>query len=235
MLIILLSTCSALGPGNGCTGSSVALPAAECAAWTGLFDATGGTAWNICSVNRTDPCACGMNTGWNFCGPPFGQLDHLVYLQLDDVGARGTLPDSIGNLTKVTTFSMAFNELSGTIPTSVGRLSSVQELALEHNILSGTLPRELIALPNLQYLDAELNQLSGTLPSTIAKMSKLKRLDLLGNAFSGLLPLLPWEQYTSGCWLEGISFDCPLPPGALTNCTGDGHHPPSCTAVNDTA
>ena len=83
-------------------------------------------------------------------------------------------------------------------------------------------------------MDLEINQFTGPVPASVASMASLQRLDLLNNAFTGLLPPLPWPQYSDGCWLNGNNFSCPLPPGAVGNCTGfpkHGNTPPTCSVV----
>ena len=45
--------------GDACTGSSLNLSAAQCTAWTSMYDGTGGaTQWTNCGANRLDPCGC---------------------------------------------------------------------------------------------------------------------------------------------------------------------------------
>jgi hypothetical protein len=45
-------------PPSLCTNKSADLDAAECAAWTKMYDAMGGPNWQTCSENRLDPCWC---------------------------------------------------------------------------------------------------------------------------------------------------------------------------------
>ena len=55
-----------------CTGSSMKLPANQCAAWQDLFDSTQGNAWRFCNKSRTDPCSCrgGNSNHPGVIGPP---------------------------------------------------------------------------------------------------------------------------------------------------------------------
>lgn len=229
-IALVCAVASSTGITTECTGFSSALPAAECAAFVSLFDATNGPGWKQCSGNRTDPCACGRDTGWDYCGPPFGNNSHIVVLPLASNQLQGTVPAGISALTELTWLGLEFNAISGTIPTSLGKLESLRLLSLEHNQLSGTIPTEIAKLRKLETMDLELNQLSGTIPPVIGDMHSVLRIDLLSNALTGRMPELPWSQYTYGCWLGDNAFTCPLPHGARSNCTGDGHHPPTCIA-----
>ena len=86
----LMTRASALD--DTCTGTaSAALPAAECAAWIALFDATQGTQWFGCSANRLDPCACGTTCAHR----------HITGLILPSMNLQGSLPAAIKNLTKL--------------------------------------------------------------------------------------------------------------------------------------
>jgi len=226
--------------GSSCTGASATLPAAECGAWQDIFDTMGGRDWKQCNrLGRTDPCSCGANLGigalctTNRGGDGGDNATHVRAISLDSNNVRGSLPGSIGGLgAQLTSLSMyasqGSNRVSGTLPDGLRRLTGLRLLALECNTVSGSLPPWIAELTGLQILDLELNALSGSVPASVASMASLLRLDLLGNKLHGALPELPWVQYTSGCWLGGNNFSCPLPPGAATNCTGYGKSPPTC-------
>ena len=237
--LLVLATAPLLSAGSSCTGGSAALPAAECGAWQDIFDTMGGREWKQCNgrdLGRADPCSCGTTLGIGaLCATSGGDdnATHLRAISLDSNNVRGSLPGSIGGLgAHLTSLSMyayeGSNRVTGTLPDGLRQLTGLRLLALECNAVEGSLPPWLAELTALQILDLELNDISGTIPSTLATMSALLRIDLLGNALGGALPELPWGQYTSGCWLGGNNFSCPLPPGAATNCTGYGKSPPTC-------
>ncbi len=52
-------------------------------------------------------------------------------------GYLGTIPSTIGQLTKLTYLEFGNNKLTGTIPTSIGLLSSLRTLYLFFNSLNG--------------------------------------------------------------------------------------------------
>ena len=64
LLLLLLAHGVAAPAPSPCTGTSLALPAAECNAWVEFFDSTQGLmgGWSECTENRLDPCACSYDT-----------------------------------------------------------------------------------------------------------------------------------------------------------------------------
>ena len=186
-----------------CTGSSAALPEAECAAWQRVFDAAGGPGWDNCASDRDDPCSC--------------------------VRVRC---DRLGSALRITQLRLDINSLSGTIAPEIGEFKQLTELYGYFNKqLSGTLPSTLSKLGSLKQLLLCGGQLSGTVPSAMYSLAALRQLDLSCNRLSGPLPRLPFEQYSDGCFLGGPEleqcpdgsdrgptsrnqFACPLPPGA---------------------
>ncbi|GKB46215.1 leucine-rich repeat-containing protein [Tanacetum coccineum] len=64
----------------------------------------------------------------------------------------GTIPESIGNMTKLTYLGLTGNNFSGVIPRSIGSLTKLTWLELSDNSFYATIPREFGNLTNLQYL-----------------------------------------------------------------------------------
>jgi hypothetical protein len=95
--------------------------------------------------------------------------------------------------------------------------------------LTGTVPGSVSAFVDLEEFAPGNNHLSGVLPASISisgAWPKVRFVELYGNAFSGgLLPDLPYQRQLpgvswSGCNLGTTStFECPLPPGAIANCS----------------
>ena len=52
-------------------------------------------------------------------------------------GYLGTIPSTIGQLTKLAYLLIEYNKLTGTIPTSIGLLSSIVAMQLHDNLLTG--------------------------------------------------------------------------------------------------
>eukprot|EP00908_Phaeocystis_cordata_P024327 Transcript_6791.p5 GENE.Transcript_6791~~Transcript_6791.p5 ORF type:complete len:83 (-),score=32.31 Transcript_6791:249-497(-) len=60
--------------------------------------------------------------------------------------------------------------------------------------------------------------LNGSIPASLVRLGgRLTAVELSNSAFGGVLPALPWSRIPD-CTLNGLTFDCPLPPGAATSC-----------------
>ena len=92
---------------NWCGGASAGLNASDCAAWSDLFDATGGSAWAHCSGSRLDPCGCAIY-GSVVCTAHRITALNLVRNRLD-----GHIPATIGRLAKLTLIDLSENALTG--------------------------------------------------------------------------------------------------------------------------
>lgn len=191
---------------NSCVGTSENLTDADCAAVQAWVDdeAFTETLTSICPHVRSDPCNC------TFDRPVQCSEGRVTQLRLGKQGLQSDhFPESLLNLTGMVWFDMAANSLGGTIPESISKLSKLGFLALGTNRFSGTIPQSLaLALPGLTDLGIDTNpRLTGTLPA------------------------FDFNRLTSCCALYGVSFECPLPPGAV-NCSHCNYHPvppPACT------
>lgn len=134
--------------------------------------------------------------------------EHVIAISLDLNNLVGTLPASLNQLTRMTSFSVVENFLSGPMPSlsgmtnlqslSVGRnqltgnlpslagLSSLQSVFFAYNQFSGPIPT-LAGLTNLNWVDVTYNQLSGNLPS-LAGLTNLQYFLVTGNRFTGSIP-----------------------------------------------
>ncbi|KAH3758255.1 tyrosine protein kinase [Pelomyxa schiedti] len=95
----------------------------------------------------------------------------------------GSLPNSIGNFTKLKYMSMHNNYLSGSIPASLFKITTLTSLYMESNSLVGTLP-SMTLLTMLHTLDLSTNLLEGSIPPTIRYLTRLTYL----NTFYGTIP-----------------------------------------------
>ena len=116
-------------------------------------------------------------------------LSNCKYLKLLSFGENplhGFLPMSVGNLsTSIERFYAYGCGIKGSIPDGIGNLSRLMILILERNHLSGPVPSTMKYLQNLQVLSLSANQLSGSLPDWICKLKRLYRIDLGQSQFRG--------------------------------------------------
>ncbi|KAF3972968.1 hypothetical protein CMV_003582 [Castanea mollissima] len=135
----------------------------------------------------------------------FSSFPNLHTLCLLQNSLYGTIPDSIGDLSKLThldfslnnlsgllkhlwTLQLLNNSLTGPIPTTIGNLTKLATLHLSYNELSGSIPASIGHLAALSALFLNGNQLSGSIPSTIGSLPMLTNLILNTNKLSGSIP-----------------------------------------------
>jgi hypothetical protein len=129
--------------GKACTGASSGLNQVTCAAWQDLAQATNITGWTYWSDidNLLDPC--GMHKHPVTCAD-----GDITKIYLNGNNLKGTLPSSLGSLTKLTIMALNDNSLEGTIPSSLGSLTELIDIRLGCNSLTGQVP----PLPFKQYI-----------------------------------------------------------------------------------
>ena len=76
----------------------------------------------------------------------------------------------------------------GSIPPTLGKLTRLQKLYLANNKLTGTIPQQLARLTDLRELNAFNNELTGSIPPFLGDFSKLKYLSLHSNEITGIVP-----------------------------------------------
>jgi RHS repeat-associated protein len=117
-----------------------------------------------------------------------GTLTKLKVLSLAGNQLSGVIPDEIGNLTSLQSLLFSTNNLSGEIPSSIGGLSAVSTLSLQYNKLKGSIPPQIANLTHLAVLYLHNNQLSGTIPDVFTNVTDLRYFSLNANSFTGPLP-----------------------------------------------
>ena len=84
----------------------------------------------------------------------------VVGIFLIGLGLKGTLPSSLGSLTRLTMLDIHFNSITGSIPATLGLLSEVIDIRLDGNALTGPVPFSVCSLGNLKSLSLNGNSLS---------------------------------------------------------------------------
>ncbi|GLU00031.1 hypothetical protein SLE2022_174260 [Rubroshorea leprosula] len=115
-------------------------------------------------------------------------MTSLIFLSLFNNQLSGSIPNSIGQLSKLENIVLFGNQLSGSIPDSIKQLSKLESIDLSENQLSGSIPSSIGQLSKLKIIALSSNQLSGSIPNSIGQLSKLESIDLHGNQLSGRIP-----------------------------------------------
>ncbi|KAJ6316044.1 hypothetical protein OIU78_019345 [Salix suchowensis] len=120
--------------------------------------------------------------------PVFHQNLSLQTLLLSTTNFSGTLPQSIGNLEKLSRIELVGNNFTGTIPSSIANLTQLFYLDLSSNKFEGRIP-SFRRSEDLTYVDLSRNNLTGEIPS--GHWEGLLSLTYVGlgyNAFNGSIP-----------------------------------------------
>jgi hypothetical protein len=171
-----------------CTGSSSGLPAAECAGWVALFDATNGTGWKVCQQQRTDPCSCGIATGAIGC-----RENHITRISLSSNNLQGTLVSATGTMIAPTErtertepllilllFPPSFTPFfpshpsPSSEPSGIAQMDHLITFSAYSNSINGTLPRTIGMIGRLETLALESNGLTGSIPAEVAQLTNLQ-------------------------------------------------------------
>jgi Leucine-rich repeat (LRR) protein len=154
--------------------------------WKSLFGF--GEIWNF--TDGSDPC----NNRWQGVectaarnGTAYDEW-RITSLDLQGYKLRGTLPESLVNITELSSLVLAFNALQGTLPAFLGNMSALTLLDLAGNLLKGSIPETFHNLTRLSTLSLCANRLTGTIPAYIGEFTSLKTLGLCASSFTGTIP-----------------------------------------------
>ncbi|KAK8371540.1 hypothetical protein V6Z11_A01G249400 [Gossypium hirsutum] len=112
----------------------------------------------------------------------------LQILSLSRTNFEGQVPESLGNLGKLTRIELAECNFSGAISKTMKKLTQLVYLDFSFNRFSGPIP-SFSSSRNLTYLSFGYNQLNGGIHSTDwSSLSELEIVDLGKNKLSGTIP-----------------------------------------------
>lgn len=121
-----------------------------------------------------------------------GNLSHLRELTFTFyVGNEATIiPESIGQLTNLTSLTLIGPNIFGCIPMSIGNLRQLEKLDIDDTNVSGSIPESIGNLTKLNYLYICFNPLlkGSEIPSSFGNLSNLKLLSLRNNGLAGNVP-----------------------------------------------
>ncbi|KAL0724105.1 hypothetical protein Bca4012_038704 [Brassica carinata] len=165
----------------------------------------------VVSLNLGDPRAGSPGLSGRI-DPAIGKLSALTELSITSVSSQSaeiSSPASLGEVRRLRTLDLSYNQLTGTISPSIGSLPELSNLILCHNHLTGSIPPFLsqsltrIDLkrnsltgsispaslpPSLRYLSLAWNQLTGPVDRVLIRLNQLNYLDLSLNRLTGTIP-----------------------------------------------
>jgi len=113
-------------------------------------------------------------------------LSHIVF--------SGSIPEAIGDMESLETFTAANNKrrdsngLSGPLPESIGRLSKLYEFDVSDNSITGQIPSTIGQCLGLGIVGLQENELEGDVPSALGNLVNLESINLVNNFLQGEVP-----------------------------------------------
>ncbi|KAL7119780.1 hypothetical protein ACP275_02G083100 [Erythranthe tilingii] len=139
-----------------------------------------------------------MLAGMDVQGSQFSDISSLTGLTFLDlsnnIGLKGILPPSIGNLKNLSTLILVGCSFFGPIPDSIGSLQQLVYISLNSNGFSGPIPPSIGNLSKLSWLDLSVNRLNGSIPVSsdtapgLDKLLSARHFHLSNNQLSGPIP-----------------------------------------------
>lgn len=166
-----------------------------------LYNNTNGGSW----TNKTgwEDGALGTNcTPCNWFGVTCDNQENIIGIDLTNNNLNGTVPSSMGDLTKLRTLKLLVNNLSGTFPDIWANMEDLEFIDLSNNQFTGNMPASLGNLLKLNTLYIENNDMTGPLLPDIGDLPNIDVYWAKGNDFSGCFP----GTYLNLCDIGSITF-----------------------------
>ncbi|RDY08683.1 putative LRR receptor-like serine/threonine-protein kinase, partial [Mucuna pruriens] len=212
---------------------------------------TGSIPSSFANLNRTEHIHLNNNSLSGQIPPELSKLGSLIHLLLDNNNLTGYLPSEFSEMPSLKILQLDKNNFSGnSIPESYGNLSKLTKLSLRNCNLQGPIP-DFNRIPNLTYLDLSFNQLNGsiptnklsdnittidlsnnkltgTIPSNFSGLPRLQKLSIANNSLSGNVPSTIWQNRT----LNGTKLlILDMQNNQLTIISGTSNLPPNVTLL----
>ncbi|GJP35013.1 hypothetical protein CLOM_g19479 [Closterium sp. NIES-68] len=140
-----------------------------------------------------DPCGPDAQSAWPGvrcdAGNPFNAVAEI---DLQDARLTGDLPAALFGITSLRSLNLALNpKLTGSIPNTLGNLARLTLLDVHGCSLTGSIPSTVGRLTGLRFFLANQNQLSGSIPAQLGWLPQLYMLDVIDNRLHGTVPPFP--------------------------------------------
>ncbi len=165
-----------------------------------LYNNTNGAAWTNNSgwidgaTSNCEPCT------WH--GITCDNQNNVIGIDLYNNNLVGTVPTSLGELTKLRILKLMNNDLSGVFPDIWTNLTALEFIDLSNNNFTGSMPTSLGSLIKLNTLYIENNNMDGPLLPEIADLPLINVYWTKNNDFSGCYP----DSYLELCDIASTKF-----------------------------
>lgn len=133
-----------------------------------------------------------------------GQCE-LLALDVSGTGIGGSIPNALGKCaSSLNQFFASFTELQGTLPESMGNLTRIETFALDHTLVEGD-ASSIVMLPRLHTLYLQETGLSGNFEDRPKSASPILRCNIARSEFKGKIP----EFVCAGVFIADCEIDCP--------------------------
>ncbi|EXB36891.1 putative leucine-rich repeat receptor-like protein kinase [Morus notabilis] len=128
------------------------------------------------------------------CGSEWEGIDctnsRVTSITLSSLGLEGQLSGEIDQLSELEALDLSYNKkLTGLLPESIGNLKKLSNLILVGCGFYGQIPGTIGSLQELVFLSLNSNRFTGLIPPAIGNLSKLYWLDLADNNIEGMIPI----------------------------------------------
>ncbi|KAK7387638.1 hypothetical protein VNO78_22425 [Psophocarpus tetragonolobus] len=152
---------------------------------TALVSLTKTWQWQNKPSNWEGPDPC--DDGWDGIKCSKSRVTSIILTGLD---IKGQLSEQIGLLSELQILDLSHNKgLTGPLPNSIGNLTKLSNLFLDGCGFNGRIPDEIGYLKELVFLALNSNNFSGRIPASIGNLSKLNWLDITDNQLEGPIPI----------------------------------------------
>lgn len=117
----------------------------------------------------------------------FPSMPNLRYLALPRVDVHGTIPPSIGQLTKLQTLNLTGTNLAGELPSELGNLRNLYLFGISSKAINGTLPSSFGNWVGMKRFQVFSTSITGTIPNSYASWY-ISELLLNNNNLEGTIP-----------------------------------------------
>ena len=166
-----------------------------------LYNDTNGSSWTNKS-GWEDGAAATNCSPCTWYGIKCDNLENVIEIDLVNNNLNGTVPSSMGELTKLRSIRLLVNNLSGTFPDIWANMDDLEFIDLSNNLFTGTMPASLGNLLKLTTLYIENNDMTGDLLPEIGDLPNIDVYWAKGNDFSGCFP----GTYLNLCDIGSITF-----------------------------